>query len=456
MARAIGYVRVSKEREGMISPELQLAAITRHCEEHGHTLVAVLEDLDLTGRFWKRRQVEEAVAMIERGEADVLVVWKLSRLSRNRVDWNIAVDRVEGVGGRLESATEPMDTTTSSGRFARGVMAELAAFESERIGETWKESHSRRIERGLPHHGRQRFGYAYSREKGYVQDPVTAPVLRDIYMKYIAGAPLTDLAALSGSYGGPRGVDGLRYALDWGFGAGKIRYREQTFDGAHEGVITEDEFKMYQRARKARAKRQRAEPAEHPFSGILVCWCGQRMWGNARTLHGQDHSRYLCAVRDANGHTAHTNSIAASKVEAAVLEWLAGFSAEVDAEAAQNTARPRRDPSEAARRSLEASLSKAAARMDTLTEKFIDGEIDKEVYDRLGAKLRAERASLEERLDELEAKAAAPKPADLAPDLLAAWGRMPNRVKRQILSSLLERITVGKAGTLERLDFKPK
>jgi hypothetical protein len=282
---------------------------------------------------------------------------------------------------------------------------------------------------------------------------VTGPVLRKIYMDYIAGASLQDLAVLSARHGGPHGIDGLRYALDWGFGAGKIRYREQVFEGAHEGVITEEEFKRYQRARKARAKRQRAEPAEHTLSGILVCWCGQRMWGNSRTVNGVDHTRYLCAVRDETGHTPHTNSISAAKAEAAVLEWLRGFAGQVNASV---KVRPRKDGSAAARRALEAAASKNAARIDSLTEKFLDGDVDKEAYDRLMAKYRSEKASLEDQIAELDARASAPAAAAVVPDLIASWDRMPARVKRQILSALLEKVVVGKAGTPNRLDFVPK
>jgi site-specific DNA recombinase len=59
----------------------------------------------------------------------------------------------------IESATEQIDTTTSTGRFTRGMLAEMAAFEAERIGDTWREAHSRRVRMGLPKDGKPRFGY---------------------------------------------------------------------------------------------------------------------------------------------------------------------------------------------------------------------------------------------------------------------------------------------------------
>jgi site-specific DNA recombinase len=68
--------------------------------------------------------------MLEHDEADVIVVWRWSRVSRNRLDWAVAVDRVEAVGGRLDSATEPFDVRTPTGRFARGTLAKFATYAS--------------------------------------------------------------------------------------------------------------------------------------------------------------------------------------------------------------------------------------------------------------------------------------------------------------------------------------
>ncbi|MEB0303633.1 hypothetical protein, partial [Mucilaginibacter sp. 5C4] len=80
-----------------------------------------------------------------------------------------------------------IDTTNSSGRFARGILAELAAFESERAGEQWQETHRRRWRNGLPHSGRPRFGYTYDKSTFYSIDPETGPIVAEMYARYIAG-----------------------------------------------------------------------------------------------------------------------------------------------------------------------------------------------------------------------------------------------------------------------------
>src|SRR5690606_40458984 len=64
-------------------------------------------------------------------------------------------------GGELVSATEEVDAKTAVGRFTRGMLLEIAAFESDRAGEQWKETHELRRNLGLPATGGKRFGYRW-------------------------------------------------------------------------------------------------------------------------------------------------------------------------------------------------------------------------------------------------------------------------------------------------------
>ena len=277
--RAIGYIRVSREGgrgDELMSPDIQLAAIREHCRRNGYELAEVLEDIDRTGTLWRRRQMETVVAKIEAGLAEVAVVWKVSRVSRNRRDWAIAVDRVETAGGRLESATEQVDTTTSTGRFTRGMLAELAAFESERIGESWRDVHQQRRDAGLPHYAPPRLGYRYSKAEGYVVDQGEAEIVAEMYRRFIGGASaavLRDWLAAEGVAVPKSGAqhwtrNGISAFLDSGFGAGLLRSHDPacrcgrprgtscgnwTFNpGKHSAIVTPEVWAAYRAARVAR------------------------------------------------------------------------------------------------------------------------------------------------------------------------------------------------------------
>lgn len=345
--RAVLYLRQSTHREESISLELQETAGREYCARRGYDVVAVEADPGISGRTWERPAVRRTMEMIEGRHADVLVVWKWSRLSRSRRDWAVAVDKIEGAGGRLESSTEPVDTTTSTGRFTRGMLAELAAFESERIGDTWRETHARRRRLGLPHNGSPRLGYTYDPEsKSYSPDPETAGVVRELYGKFIAGQGLgalskwtRDLGVLSPRTGKPWTHRGIAYLLDGGWPAGLMYVHDPDctdprapgacphrvhVPGAHEAIITEDVWHAYQAARQSRTglPPRLVSPAS-PLSGVARCAsCGHRM-----SLHRQQ--RQTPRLRCANRECPAPVNIAYPKVEAAVREWLPGVSERV-------------------------------------------------------------------------------------------------------------------------------
>ena len=336
--RAIAYVRVSKERDDMISPELQLTAIKDHCHRHGYELTDVIEDLDMSGRFWKRRHMEQAVAMIEQRQAEVIVVWKQSRVSRNRLDWNIAVDRIESAGGRLESATEPIDTSTSSGRLARGMLAEIAAFEAERAGEQWKETHRRRLAKGIPATGKARFGYTNTPD-GFVINEDEAEIAREGIRRYLSGHGNVRIAAFFKAAGaGPATGRGVVTWLDAGFYAGLLNYHDPncptphptyipkscpnriTRPGAHEPLIDKGTWEQVRAARKQRSRPGSGRKAKSPYTGVACCTsCGS---GMGRRRHSNGHVQMVCGNSDCDAPC----SVSESRVDALVLDWLRGVS----------------------------------------------------------------------------------------------------------------------------------
>ncbi|MDI2019736.1 recombinase family protein [Paenarthrobacter nicotinovorans] len=463
--RAVAYIRVSKERDGMISPELQLAAIEQHCERSGYEIVETISDLDMTGRFWKRRQVERAIGLIEAGSADVLVVWKVSRVSRNRKDWAIAVDRVEGIGGRLESATEPMDTSTSSGRFARGMLAELAAFESERMGEQWKEAHARRVKAGIPANGKPRFGYQYSKDAGFTPDPVTGPVLADLYRRYLAGQSFYSLVKWLND-GPTRPVTGygvssdglwsdrtVRRILDQGFGAGHITYHGERVPGIHKPLITEDEWNEYQARRSARRVHRRSERSKYLFSGMIRCACGAPMHAG---LFGSGRSpKYKCA--DVANKRKHDGGyVMTSTVENDFLAWLESVAADVDAEADQ-AAKAQEQAATAADNiaHLKKQLARLGTRMDQLTNKMLDGTIPDDTYRRLRDELEGQRSDLEISIRDAQVVATRP-PASLVPELLENWAILPVDTKRDLVSRLITHVEVAPGRPRARVVIHPR
>jgi len=397
--------------------------------------------------------------MIEQGEADVIVLWKWSRLSRARLDWAVAVDRIESLGGRIESATEPVDTSTASGRFARGMLAEFAAFESERIGDVWRETRERRIRNGLPGDGRARFGYSYSRERGYEIDPASGPVLAQLYRAYINGHPTMELIdelnvgphrIANRSHRNPSGRWGLNTLMNLlksGFGAGLIVHHGAHLPGAHDAVISPAEWEAFNVIREQRANRPRAERSTYLLSGIIRCHCGAAMAGANQMDRGRARPVYRC-TRAMHDHSHVGGSIVAHKPDTEVKEWLVGLRERLNEKARQFPAAPAAvvDPAAALRRRHDALND----RLDAMSLRLIGESIPLDSYERIRDQIVAERDGILAELRRTEVRSSV-RPVVMITDLLSYWDRTPLVERRQVLRLLVAKVVVYPPGHVPRV-----
>jgi DNA invertase Pin-like site-specific DNA recombinase len=139
--RAVGYIRVSTDEqvESGAGLEAQRTAISQECERRGWPLLRMAEDAGISGkRLDNRPALNSALGALRDGEAEVLVVAKLDRLSRSLVDAASLMARSEREGWALVALDLGVDTTTAQGQLVCHVMASFAEFERKLIGERTK------------------------------------------------------------------------------------------------------------------------------------------------------------------------------------------------------------------------------------------------------------------------------------------------------------------------------
>jgi DNA invertase Pin-like site-specific DNA recombinase len=139
MQRAIGYVRVSTagQAEEGASLEAQRAKIQAWCALNDAVLDMVFEDAGLSGATMTGREgLHAALKATNRGMA--LVTYSISRLARSTRDMLEIAERLDAKGADLVSMTEKIDTTTAAGRMVFKMLAVLADFERDQIGERTK------------------------------------------------------------------------------------------------------------------------------------------------------------------------------------------------------------------------------------------------------------------------------------------------------------------------------
>ncbi|MCK2024615.1 recombinase family protein [Microbacterium sp. kSW2-24] len=473
--RAVAMIRVSKEREEMHSPEMQRVAIEKYADANNLQIIDWVEGIDESGSdkrsaWWSR--LDQSIARMEAREFELILVWRFSRVGRQRLRWAVALDRVDTLGGMIISVLEPVESATASGRFARGMLGEMNAYQAELIGEQWRETHERRRRAGLPHGNHRRFGYELI-DGRFEPDPVTGPILAEIYRRALRGDGtgritrwLNEAGVLT-TAGMPWLATNLYAMLDGGFGAGLIVHRpnwknkrlpktEWIFHpGAHAAVIEPREWADYWARRVARSEPSRSVEARHLLTGIIYCGdCGARMNYSDR--------RYVCTFASrSKGTGRRIVTINAEIAERAVEEWVMSLANDTDAllaaRAASNTHRVRsvNDADAIARR-----IARIDERMATLTIRALDetAGIPEAAYRAAVQKLDAERSSLAERQQSFEIANARTEVdvRQVATTLANAWESLETFARRQALMKVTSAVLVRIGKGADRVLVVPK
>ncbi|MFI0739313.1 recombinase family protein [Streptomyces sp. NPDC021100] len=472
---AIGYIRVSTWKEEKISPELQRSSIEEWAKRTRRRIVQWVVDLDATGTNFHRK-IMKAITAIEAGIAKEIAVWKFSRFGRSRHGIAINLTRVERVGGQLYSATEDADPRTATGRFTRGVLFEVAAFEADRIGEQWKEAHDYRRAAKLPAMGKPRFGYIWHKrydphtgvlqQERYEIDPELRDIVAELYARYLNGTGFKSLAAWLNSLGctttrgGLWGLEGVRYYMDSGWAAGFLRlHREdcprgkhqgqckyyRLAPGAHEAIISEETWKKYEDRRVAvAATPPRSRLPNSEVTGLTRC--GQ--CESAATLaRSRKKPGFRCSRRVAYGDAGCVGVWArGADVIGDVLKWLRGVADEIDnAPAApldeqsgtddRTRAARERDRLQTEHAKVEQSLTRLAVDAAKNPEKYPAG-----VFESARDELVAERNQLAERISALVEIEETPELEDYLPlvvGVLDEWETLTVAERNLILRKLI-------------------
>jgi site-specific DNA recombinase len=309
--RLDGYIRVSRvggrEGDSFISPDVQRERITAYAKARGHELVRVHEDLDQPGSKLDRPGFQAALARVERGETDGVIVAKLDRFARSLRGALESIERINAAGGQLVSVEDGFDSSTPMGRFARDLLIRLAELELDRIRENWDTAQCRAVARGVHVASRIPTGYA-RREDGRLEpDPQAASVIAELFRRRAAGAGWAALA----DFVNASGIRGPYDNAEWTTGSlakvvanrvylGEARSGQHVNPSAHEPLVSADEWAAAQSARNGVSIRN----GEGLLLAGLVRCQGCRYLVKNDVMKDRDGSRlgfYRCRGRHPSG-----------------------------------------------------------------------------------------------------------------------------------------------------------
>lgn len=142
--RVVGYIRVSTEEQASegVSLDAQRAKLEAYARLYELDLVAVEVDAGASAKTLERPGLRRALARLEGGDVEGLLIAKLDRLSRSVADWNALIEAHFGPGGgrQLFSVADSIDTRTAAGRLVLNVLMSVAQWERETIVERTRDA----------------------------------------------------------------------------------------------------------------------------------------------------------------------------------------------------------------------------------------------------------------------------------------------------------------------------
>lgn len=432
LLRARAYVRVSyvgKNRQNsLLSDEMQLDEARRYAEYAGFAFDEAASrlhaDLDVSGfkKPWRQRPGLTAhFEAARRGEFDVLIFYKISRLARNVREALDLIAEFEKLGVAFHFVAERIDSSSAQGRFLRNVLLSAAEMESENISEFLKAAFEKRARDGK-HHGALPGWLRFTAQGEIETVPEVVAALRRMIELRLAGTGQLTIARILNEEGHLTAQgrpwtqsavhkylseEWLRTMRGTSFFGRKRKDRIEK-PGCFPPIVSESEVetlialqKLYSAEYGAKGQdwwtnkhKARTNPrysaAGHLLSSIVFCSrCGSRMiaWHSIDPKTKKDRTRYTCPQARSlhQKHPRGTGSVVDTMLEDAVLRVVRGALLEPPA--------PLEKQAQAAK---VRTLEDVQKRIDKLVEMNLRGKLMDEDFTRHYDELLTERLRLAE------------------------------------------------------------
>ncbi|MFN7114911.1 MAG: recombinase family protein [Alphaproteobacteria bacterium] len=254
------YTRKSSEEgleQGFNSLDAQreacLAYITSQKAEGWASIKEQYDDGGFSGGNMDRPGLAKLLEDIQAGKINIIVVYKIDRLTRSLMDFAKLVEIFDKHGVTFVSVTQSFNTTTSMGRLTLNVLLSFAQFEREVTGERIRDKIAASKKKGMWMGGARPTGYDVQ-DKQLVINHAEAELVRLLFQKYIelgCVRRLKEYLDFQGIktknwtsrkdrvHGGTSFGRGILYKiLSNPIYIGKIRHKEKTYEGQHEPILS--------------------------------------------------------------------------------------------------------------------------------------------------------------------------------------------------------------------------
>ena len=459
MKRALLYLRVStsKQDEGYSIP-MQKERLVSYCKAMGWAVGGVYVDPGFSGSSLERPGMTALIDAVNAGKGDVVLVYKLDRLSRSQRDvLYMLEDVLEPRGVAFVSMLESFDTSSVYGKTMLAILSVFGQMERMMITERTMMGRAGRAEKGYFHGGgTSPIGYDYIDGELHVNEE-EAEQVRMVYQLFADGYTVTEITRRMDGYetkhGGWFHTSTVGNVLDNPLYAGVIHFDGVIGSGRHEPIVSQE---LNDRVKVRRERLRRAEASgdsAYLLTGMIYCaGCGARYFPNKRPNGRVVYSCHSRAkknrkmVKDENCKAPH---IPVEELDAMVEEkllWLATDPRRVDMIAKKRAAQEGGKATDSKSEDIERLDFKINRLMDLLQHDSLVSVA--EIAEQL-EKAHAERMEL------LPTVAHAPKSYDIEVtkmilrDVHASWNSVDIRGRRAFLLQLVDMIRIDVGGMVD-------
>jgi DNA invertase Pin-like site-specific DNA recombinase len=315
------------------------AYILSQASEGWVALPDIYDDGGLSGGTLERPALKRLLAEVAAGRVDIIVVYKVDRLTRSLFDFAKLVETFDKAGTSFVSVTQSFNTTTSMGRLTLNMLLSFAQFEREVTAERIRDKIAASKAKGMWMGGTPPLGYKPDGRSLAVVDEHAA-LVRDLFRRYLrlGNVRLLEVELLRDGVTAPKRttvggkpVGGgaftrghLYQMLRNVIYAGRIAHKDETYRGKHPAIVDDATFAAVQAslAENRQGHRTRARAAgSSPLAGRIVDEFGEPLVATHANKGKVRHRYYVShALHHARGDTGMR--LPAREIEALVIDRL--------------------------------------------------------------------------------------------------------------------------------------
>jgi len=289
------------------------------------------DDGGFSGGTLERPALRRLLADIEEGRVDVVVVYKIDRLSRSLMDFARLVEVFDAHAVTFVSVTQSFNTTTSMGRLTLNVLLSFAQFEREVIGERIRDKFAASRRKGMWMGGWAPLGYDI-RDRKLIVNEAEAETVRTVFTRFVRIGSATELAralaqeGVRGKTGKPIDKAVIYKLLHNRTYIGEAVHKGLNYPGEHRAIIDRALWdKVHSILGESPRKRASNTRAQTPslLKGLIFGPTGAAMSPTHTRKGGRLYRYYVSqSVLKKGADTCPVRRIPAGEIERAVVDQL--------------------------------------------------------------------------------------------------------------------------------------